>query len=76
MGRGGGTMKKKLAIVMLATTLLLTGCTHNQRIEVINGSTVFSTTHIDIDDEYRFKDFSKEYTDDGQCIVTIVYEEE
>lgn len=69
-------MKKKLVIVMLATTLLLTGCNVDQRVEVINGISVFSSMNIDIDDEYQFKDFSKDYTDDGQCIVTIVYEEE
>lgn len=28
---------------------------------------------IDVDEEYIFKDYSKEYTDDG-CAITIYYE--
>lgn len=68
-------VNKRLIVILVVVILTLTGCDVDQRVEVINGGTVFSTTHIDVDDEYRFKDFSKEYTDDGQCIVTIVYDE-
>lgn len=68
-------MKKKLAMIIVSTTLLLNGCgTIDQRIDVIRGTTIFSTVEIYVDKDYTFKNFNKEYTDDGQCIVTIIYD--
>ena len=58
----------------MCSCILLTGCSRTENIH-INGRSNFkdTSTNIQIDEKYTFKDYQKEYTEDG-CIVTIYYE--
>ena len=67
-------MKRLFLLLIMCSCVLLTGCSRTENIH-IDGRNFFqdTSTDIQIDEKYYFKDFEKEYTDDG-CTITINYE--
>lgn len=66
-------MKKYLVVgLVLVGLLTMTGCEQENRIDVITTNWVFDTVPIQIDKDFKFQDFTKEYVGD-ECIVTIKY---
>lgn len=68
-------MKKILLIFTICSCIFLSGCgTRSENIHIDNRSILKdSNINIQIDKKYTFKDYQKEYTEDG-LIVTINYE--
>lgn len=70
-------MKKKILILLIAICLLLLGGCGGKEgycdIYLNPHSGLNDMLKIDIDDDYTFKDFQKEYTEDG-CVITLYYE--
>lgn len=70
-------MKKKILILLVCICLLLFGGCGGKEgycdIYLDTHNPIGNMMKIDIDDDYTFKDFQKEYTEDG-CVVTLYYE--
>lgn len=68
-------MKKILLIFTICSCMFLSGCgTRTENIHIDNRNIwKDSSTNIQIDKKYTFKDYQKEYTENG-CTVTINYE--
>lgn len=68
-------MKKIFLIFTICNCMLLSGCgTSPENIRIDDRSFwKDASTNIQIDKKYTFKDYQKEYTEDG-LIITIHYE--
>lgn len=69
-------MKKIFLVFMICSCMFLSGCgsTRAENIHIDNRNAwKDSNINIQIDKKYRFKDYQKEYTEDG-LVITINYE--
>lgn len=70
-------MKRKatLLILLMIMIMSLCGCGNKRpRIDVVTTYWRFDNTTINIGNDYEFVDFTKVFTDDGKCIITINFE--
>ena len=70
-------MKNKILILLMVCGIMVAGggCGLDNpynRIKIIRNGWSSDNVNIEIDNDVKFKDFTKEYTEDG-CTVTIHY---
>jgi len=69
-------MKKKILILLMCIyMLLLGGCGKEGYGDIYLNphNPLQDMMKIDVDNDYTFKDYQKEYTEDG-CVITLYYE--